>query len=110
VIACHEEPTRDVEAKTGLRSVMHVVYVRVGIKAERTEESLKSLQGDIVPRIKETPGFVRGTWYGDDTTGHAVMVFETEERAEQLAATVTAESDDPIEIEGVQVYELHADA
>jgi quinol monooxygenase YgiN len=89
---------------------MHVVHVRVGIKAERTEESIKALQADIVPLVRGAPGFVRGTWYGDDTTGHALLVFQTLEDAQQMANRVTAKSDDPIEIEAVEIYELHAEA
>ncbi len=89
---------------------MHVVYVEVGIRPGRTEESINSLKENIVPRVKQAPGFVKGTWFGNDQTGHSLMLFESEDQARGMAEMVTAEPDDPVEIVEVQVYELHAEA
>jgi|tagenome__1003787_1003787.scaffolds.fasta_scaffold18762343_1 hypothetical protein len=89
---------------------MHVVYAKVAIRAGRTDESISSLKENIIPRVKAAPGYVKGTWYGNDQTGHALMMFETEEQAEDMAKMVTAEPDDPIVIEEVEVFEVHAEA
>lgn len=91
-------------------TVMHVVYAEVGIRPGRTEEAINNLKEDILPRVKQAPGFVKGTWYGNDQTGHSLTLFESEEQAQGMAKMVTAEPDDPIEILEVEVYEVHAEA
>ena len=89
---------------------MHVVYAKVGIRPGRTEESMNGLKENIIPRVKQAPGFVKGTWYGNDQTGHTLMLFESEDQAQEMAKMVTAEPGDPVEILAVEVYELHAEA
>lgn len=89
---------------------MYVVYAKVGIRPGRAEEAINSLKENIIPRVKQAPGFVKGTWYGNDQTGHGLTLFESEDQAQGMAKTVTAEPGDPIEIVEVEVYELHAEA
>ncbi|CAN5666533.1 hypothetical protein BH24ACT13_BH24ACT13_10170 [soil metagenome] len=89
---------------------MHVVYAKVGIRPGRTEEAINALKENIIPRVKQAPGFVKGTWYGNDQTGHSLMLFESEDQAQGMAKMVTAEPGDPVEIVEVEVHELHAEA
>ena len=89
---------------------MHAVFARVRIDPARHDEALSNLREQIVPQVKGAPGFVRGTWFGDTTKGHGVVVFESEEQAQQMAGMVTTPADDPVQIEDVQVYEVHAEA
>ncbi len=89
---------------------MHVVYVKVGIRPGRIEEAIDSLKENIIPRVKQAPGFVKGTWYGNDQYGHSVALFESEDQAQGMAKMVTAEPGDPVEIVEVEVYQLHAEA
>lgn len=62
------------------------------------------------PAGEGAPGFVRGTWFGDRETGHGLVLFESEQQAQQMAGMVTAEADDPVEIQDVKVYEVNAEA
>lgn len=89
---------------------MHVVLVKVQIKSDRYDEAIKTLHADVVPKVKQAPGFVRGTWFGDHETGHGCVVFESEQQAQQMAGMVTAEADDPVEVRSVKVYEVNAEA
>lgn len=89
---------------------MHAVLVKVRIKSGRHDEAIQLLRANVVPQVKGAPGFVRGTWVGDSDTGHGLMLFESEEQARQLAGMVSAEDDDPVEIQNVKVYQLHAEA
>ncbi len=84
---------------------MHAVLVKVRIKSGRHDDALQTLQSDIVP---QAPGMVKGTWFGNNETGHGLVVFESEEQAQQMAGMITAGDDDPVEIEDVQVYEVNA--
>jgi hypothetical protein len=47
------------------------------------DEAVQSLHSDIIPMVKQAPGFVRGLWCGDDKRGHGVVLFDTEEQARQ---------------------------
>ena len=87
---------------------MHAVLVKVRIKSGRHDDALQGLQSDVVPRAKEAPGLVKGTWFGNKETGHGLLVFESEEQAQQVAGMITAGDDDPVEIEDVHVYEVNA--
>ena len=89
---------------------MHAVLVKVQIKSGRYDEAIKGLRADVVPRVKQAPGFVRGTWFGDNETGHGLVVFESEEQAQGMAGMVSAEADDPVEIQAVKIYEVNAEA
>lgn len=89
---------------------MHAVLVKVQIKSGRHDEAMQGLGTDVVPRVKGAPGFVRGTWFGDHETGHGLILFESEQQAQQMAGMVTAEAGDPVEIQDVKVYEVNAEA
>lgn len=88
---------------------MHAMSVDVRIDPARAQEARDGL-AHLVPRVKAAPGFVRGTWYGDDESGHSVVLFDSAEHAEQMVQMISAQPGDPIEIESVKVYEVHAEA
>ncbi|GAC1440189.1 MAG: hypothetical protein NVSMB55_03920 [Mycobacteriales bacterium] len=88
----------------------HAVFVKVKIAPGRGEEATKSLREDRIPMVKQAPGFLRGTWFGDDHNGHGLVLFETEEQARQAASMVSASPDDPVQIESASVYQVHAEA
>jgi hypothetical protein len=71
---------------------------------------MQALRTNVVPQAKGAPGLVRVTWFGDDSTGHALAVFDSEEQARQMAGMVSARADDPVEIQDVKVYEVQAEA
>lgn len=88
----------------------HAMLVKVKIVPGRYEDSVKSLNEHVVPMVKQAPGFISGTWFGDEAAGHALVLFASDEQARQAAAMVSASPDDPVQIESATVYEVHAEA
>ncbi len=88
----------------------HAVMVEVDIALGRYDDALSALREHIVPRVKGAPGFVRGTWFGTEQSGHSLLVMESEEQAKQIAAMTTSGPDDPVQIKSVTVYRVHAEA
>lgn len=89
---------------------MHAVFVKVRIDPPRYDEALRGLREDVVPMVKSAPGFMKATWFGDSESGYGVAVFESDEQAQQMAAAVTSDSADPVQVEDVQVFEVQAEA
>ncbi len=89
---------------------MYVVLVHVTILPGRHDEAMATLRDHIVPMTKGAPGFVRGTWFGDEQSGNGLVVFDSEDSARAMSAQVTSGPDDPVRVEDVQVYEVHAEA
>ncbi|MDQ3177364.1 MAG: hypothetical protein M3Q72_07430 [Actinomycetota bacterium] len=89
---------------------MYAVLVKVRIESGRYDDAMNRLRENIVPAVKGAPGFVQATWFGDTGSGHGLMIFESEEQAQQMVNTVAAGPDDPVQIEDVNVYEVTAQA
>lgn len=89
---------------------MYAIFTAVEYNQGTTEdEAVQALKEGLIPQIKQAPGFVKGTWFGDDKKGHGLVVFETEDQAKQglqevgevvMGVTVTSSA----------VYRLHAEA
>jgi len=63
---------------------MYVVFTAVEMLPGTTEDgAVKDLKDQLIPQIKQAPGFVKGEWFGDDKHGHGFVVFETEDQAKQ---------------------------
>lgn len=88
----------------------YAMLVKVTIAPGRREESIRGLNEDVVPMVKQAPGFIRGTWFGDEHVGHGLVLFGSEEQARQAAGMVSAGPDDPVQIESATVYEVNAEA
>jgi hypothetical protein len=67
---------------------MHAVIVEVDASGAEREEALRRLREEIVPRIKEAPGFQSGTWLmlNQDAKGMGLVLFDTEENAQAAAS------------------------
>ncbi len=89
---------------------MYVVLVHVTIAPGRYDEAMAALRDQIVPEVKGAPGFMRGTWFGNEQSGNGLVVFDSEDSARAMSAQVTSGPDDPVRVEDVQVYEVHAEA
>lgn len=59
---------------------MHVVYTEVQIDSGKMPEARQMLERELIPGVKQSPGFVKGMWFGDDNSGHGAVVFETRSR------------------------------
>ena len=89
---------------------MYAVFVTVRIAPGRAQESLDDLATHVVPRAKAAPGFLRGTWFGDHETGHGLILFDSQEHAEQMTTMDDPPPDAPVQIESMKAYEVHAEA
>ena len=83
---------------------MHAVVVRVTINDE--EPALAALRGEVVPRVSQAPGFVAGYWTRKDNNGLSMVVFESEEAAQQATEQVRANVPEAVTLEGVEVREV----
>ena len=91
---------------------MYAVFTVVEIDKTKSDmaAAIQSLKDDIIPQLKQAPGFVRGTWFGNDATGHSVVLFDTQEQASQTTQEVDSTPAEGVRVVSSDVYELHAQA
>jgi hypothetical protein len=85
---------------------MHAVIVGVTIKD--AEEATTYLRNEIVPRVKQAPGFVAGHWVriaGGDQ-GRGTIVFESESAAQAVASQITEAPGEGVTLDSVDVGEV----
>ena len=85
---------------------MHAVMVSVTIKDG--EEATKYLRDEIVPRVKQAPGFVAGYWVrieGGDQ-GRSAIIFESEDAARAVAAAIHEDPGTAVTVESADVGEV----
>ena len=87
---------------------MHAVVTRVTIKDE--ENATSELQEQVVPRVAEAPGFVAGYWTRRDNTGLSMVVFESEDAATAASEQIPSVLPDSVNLEGIEVREVVANA
>jgi len=89
---------------------MHAVVVKVTLNDP--EAAVENLRSQIVPRVKEAPGFVAGYWYGDrQTNGNATIILDSEENAKGLVEAMRAqEGTGAATIDSIDVHEVVASA
>jgi hypothetical protein len=68
------------------------------------------LESQLIPGVKQSPGFVKGMWFGDDNSGHGVVVFETREQAERAQQPINSVVMEGIKVVVSDVYEVHREA
>ena len=83
---------------------MHAVVIRVNIKDP--EGATTALREQVVPRVKQAPGFVAGYWTRKDNTGLSMVVFESEEAAQAASEQIPSGMPDAVDLEGVEVREV----
>lgn len=83
---------------------MHAVVVRVNIKDR--ESATTELREQVVPRVKEIPGFVAGYWTRKDDTGLSMVVFESEDAANGAAEAIQGNVPEGVELQGAEVREV----
>jgi hypothetical protein len=93
-----------------LGATVYAVLVTVRIDPARAQESVDHLATHVIPHAKAAPGFVRGTWFGDHESGHGVILFDSQEHAEQMTTMNDPPPEAPVQIESVKAYEVHAEA
>lgn len=89
---------------------MHAVVVRVAISD--TEAAIRFLHERVVPGVSQAPGFVTGHWmqWDDGSQGAAMMIFESEDAANQAKEMIQPPPDNSATIERLEVGEVVANA
>jgi hypothetical protein len=87
---------------------MHAVVVKVTINDDSAADT--ELREKVVPGVKQAPGFVAGYWTRKDNTGLSMVVFESEEAAEQLREGMSSLVPGTVTLESVEVREVVASA
>ena len=86
---------------------MHAVLVNVKL-SENADPTI--LREQVVPRVKELPGFVAGYWTRDSGIGRSIVVFDSEENAQAASDLVPSLVPSGTTIEGNDVSEVVAHA
>lgn len=81
---------------------MHAVIFNVDFVPGREAQQDAELDF-LTGMMQSTPGFVRGTWAGDDKRGLSCIVFDSEEAARAVAANAAVPPDASISLRSVDV-------
>jgi hypothetical protein len=87
---------------------MHAVVVRVTINDE--DSSISALRDEVVPEVARAPGFVTGYWTRNGNSGLALVVFESEDAAQNARERVRGSAPTGVTVEDVEVREVVAHA
>jgi hypothetical protein len=89
---------------------MHAVVVRVTVNDAETAQT--GLQEQVVPRVRQLPGFLAGYWTRSNGQGLSMVLFESEEQARQAADQVQGAMPpgDAVTLDNVEVREVVASA
>ena len=89
---------------------MHAVVVKVSIKD--SEAAQKALEEQVVPRVKQAPGFVAGYWTRSDdrSNGRGMIIFDSEDAARAAAEQLRANVPEPVTLDEAEVREVVASA
>jgi hypothetical protein len=66
---------------------MHAVLTNVTVNDRAAAEDY--LRGQVVPNVKQAPGFVAGYWVRDGGEGRGVVVFESEDAARAASERIS---------------------
>lgn len=91
---------------------MHAVFVSVTIDPDSSDEAMAELQNNVVPGVKQAPGFVAGYWTApEDGRGRSFVVFESEQAARQAVEMVKNQPRPKgVTIDSVEALEIIASA
>jgi heme-degrading monooxygenase HmoA len=87
---------------------MHAVVVNVTIND--LEGSERVLREQVVPRVKQAPGFVAAYWTRKDNGGLSMSIWESEDAANAASQMVRSNAPEGVTIDGVEVREVVASA
>ena len=85
---------------------MHAVIVSVTINDR--EQATSYLRNEVVPRVKQAPGFVAGYWVQIESgaKGRGTIVFESEDAAQEVAGQITQQPGDFVNLDSIDVGEV----
>jgi hypothetical protein len=85
---------------------MHAVIVSVTV--HDGEQATEYLRSEVVPRVKQAPGFVAGYWVRIEGggKGRGTVVFESEDNARAAAAQIQQAPGEAVTLDSVDVGEV----
>ena len=86
---------------------MYAVLVNVKLSANPDPTILRE---QVVPQVKELPGFVAGYWTRGEGVGRSIVVFDSEENAQSASSRVPSMVPEGVAIESNEVSEVVAHA
>ena len=93
---------------------MQAVVVHVKIDPNRRDEAERMLHEEVVPMVQQAPGLVNAYWLlsEDQAEGFSVIVFDGKDAARQAIDLNPPQppADSPVQLAGVQLYEVVAQA
>jgi hypothetical protein len=90
---------------------MFAVVVRVELpEGGNVEQGRQMLEKNVIPTVRQSPGFVAGYWLAPPTglEGLSVLIYEDEQSARTVAGSV--QPPPPVTLLGVEVREVTASA
>ena len=87
---------------------MHAVVFQVNLLPGHEEQQRGELDL-LAGMMKSTPGFVRGTWAGDDERGLSFLLFDSEQAARTVADNAVLPPDAAEQFRSVDVYAVARD-
>jgi hypothetical protein len=89
---------------------MHGVVVHVTLGD--VDVATKALHEQVVPRVKQAPGFVTAYWLRKDNSGISMLIFESEDAANAAAEQVKTQGapSEAVTLDDVEVREVVAHA
>jgi hypothetical protein len=74
------------------------------------EVAASHLREQVIPEVSRAPGFVAGYWTRKDNSGLGMVVWESEDAAEDMSERVPSTAPDVVTIEDIEVHEVVAHA
>jgi hypothetical protein len=87
---------------------VHAVVFQVDFVPGREQQQDRELDF-LTGMMRSTPGFVRGTWLGDDKRGLSCLLFDTEQAARTVADNAGMPPDAAATFRSVDVYAVARD-
>ena len=87
---------------------MHAVVVKATISDPET--AADGLRNQVVPQVKQAPGFHAGYWTRSGNSGMAMVVFDSEDAANTASQMVRSQARSGVTIDDVEVREVVASA
>lgn len=88
---------------------MHAVVFTVDIEPTASKGQLDAELDELIGFVKIIPGFVRGTWTNDGTTGLSFQLYENETVARNVVANAALPPDAGVTFRSADVYEVARD-
>lgn len=88
---------------------MFALHTVVQFGAGGRAAAVTVLENELIPGIRQAPGFVRGTWFGDESMGHGVVLLEGRDQAESLQQALPTVTE-TMSVTESKVYQVDGEA